>query len=68
MPFDNGVREEGPRKRMSKDGVGTFSTKMEDTYDSILGTQRKIMAFKKPRQGFIFLDMTMWHGLSCKKC
>ena len=48
MPFVNGVREEEPRKRMSKDGVGTFSTKMEDIYDSILGTQRKIMAFKIP--------------------
>ena len=52
MPFDNGVREEGPRKRMSKDGVGTFSTKMEDTYDSILGTQRKITAFLNVRTKF----------------
>ena len=41
LHFDNGVGDERPRRRMSKDRVGTFSIKMDNIYDSILGTQEK---------------------------
>ena len=36
--------------------------------DAMLGTQRKLMAFRKLGQSFVFLEITMLYGLNCKKC